>query len=611
MARVTRPWIELNYETSGSLRAEDIPFSVSESIKDALRSSVIINQSTVPGYTITDALNELSGSNGAGVTKDGIDVANSFVSGDVIRRTLTGFSKSQANSVSNAEVLGIVEFATTSSFSVVYSGKVYVTGHGFTLGSPLYLSQGTAGAITDVEPTSGISKPIGVAISADEIVVGLMRGFDLDAVGSGSGGGGGGSGGGGIQSQQCYITSGSETTIPLNPSVNVDESLVFLNGIKLTTSDYSLTSNYLSLVTASLTNDEICVIDYGTAAAGGGVSTANEQCYSPASPQTVFPLSPNVNTAATLVYINGVRIPTTDYTLTTSQLTTDYAIPSGSDVCVVDFIGGGTSGSAVTTFTGLTDTPNSYIGHANKFVIVNSSGTALTFISTASFAGSGSGGVISTPATASSNNGELIVQSNTFSVGQPVYLSSSLWVTSSVTFNETSEVLGVVSSATSTNFQIVYNGVANIPSHGFGSAGEILFLAPAGSLTTTSPTSGISKPVATVKDANNLIVYNMRGINIGGETEINNIKVMSGSFAAVKDTTYYITGSNVTASLPTNPGNGALFEFNDYEGDWGINNVAVVSAATITGVTSQPLVLDKNFGSVKLRFFNSKYRFEA
>jgi len=153
--------------------------------------------------------------------------------------------------------------------------------------------------------------------------------------------------------------------------------------------------------------------------------------------------------------------------------------------------------------------------------------------------------------------------------------------------------------------------VANISSHGLGSAGEILFLAATGSLTTTAPTSGISKPVATVKDANNVIVYNMRGVNIGGETEINNIKVMSGSFAAVKDTTYYITGSNVTASLPTNPGNGTLFEFNDYEGDWGINNVAVESAAIITGVTSQPLILDTNFGSIKLRYFNNKYRIEA
>ena len=609
MARVTRPWIELNYETSGSLRAEDIPFSPTESIKSAFSSSFIINQSTVPGLTVTDALNQLSGSSGAGVTKDGIDYANSFTNGSVIRRTLSGYTLAQADSSTNAEVLGVVESATSASFSVVYAGKVYVPSHGFTLGSPLYLSQGSSGDMTDTEPTTGISKPVGVAISTDEIIVGLMRGFDLSAIGSGSSGGGS-SGGGGIQSQQCYITSGSETTIPLSPSVTAAESLVFVNGIKLSSTDYTLASTYLTLVTASLSNDEICVIDYGTAAAAsgsGGIATANEQCFAVTSSRTIFNLSPSVNTSATMVFANGVRVPSDDYVLTTSQLTMDYAIPSGSDFCVIDFLGGGSGGSGSTTFTALTDTPSSYSGNSNKFVIVNAAGNALEFIATSSFAGGGS----STLATASSVLGELIVQSNNFSAGMPVFVTSSGWVTSSVTVDDTAEVIGLVTSASAANFYVVYNGVANIPSHGLGSVGEILFLAATGSLTTTSPSSGISKPVATVKDANNLIVYNMRGVNIGGETEINNIVLVSGSFTAAKDTTYYITGSGVTGSLPTNPGNGALFEFNDYEGDWATNNVAITSAATIAGVSSQPLVLDKNFGSVKLRFFNSKYRFEA
>ena len=609
MAKVTRHWVDLDYSSPGALRPEDIPWSTTGSLRQAFSSSFNINQSTVPGVTVTDALNALSSSNSAGVTKDGIDYANSFTSGQAIRRTSGGYTLAQANSTTNAEVLGIIETADSSSFSVVYAGKVFVDSHGFTLGAPLYLSQGSAGAITDSEPSTGISKPIGVAIASDQIIVGLMRGFDLDAVGSG-----GGSGGGGIASHQCYTATGGQTIFPLSPDVTAANTLIYVNGWKLSPSDYTVTTTQLTLVTGSLAGDEVCAVDYGANGTGsvssgsGGIATANEQCFAPTASTTIFSLSPDVNTAATLVYVNGVRIPADDYTLTVSQLTMDYAIPSGSDVCVLDFVGGGTaSGSGATEFTGLTDTPSSYSGNSNKFVIVNNAGSALEFIATSSFVGGGS----STPTTASKATGELIVQANTFSAGTPVYLTASTWVTSSVSADETAEVLGLVTSASSANFQIVYNGVANISSHGLGSAGEILFLAATGSLTTTAPTSGISKPVATVKDANNVIVYNMRGVNIGGETEINNIKVMSGSFAAVKDTTYYITGSNVTASLPTNPGNGTLFEFNDYEGDWGINNVAVESAAIITGVTSQPLILDTNFGSIKLRYFNNKYRIEA
>ncbi|WP_448191261.1 hypothetical protein [Azospirillum sp. sgz301742] len=42
--------------------------------------------------------------------------------------------------------------------------------------------------------------------------------------------------------------------------------------------------------------------------------------------------------------------------------------------------GGGGGGGGATTFTGLTDTPASYSGAANKLVAVNGAGTALTFI---------------------------------------------------------------------------------------------------------------------------------------------------------------------------------------------------------------------------------------
>lgn len=557
---------ELGRAITGSLQRQVDQLSssfleVSESLVQ-LSASHIYNDSTVPGADVKEALDNISASLGAGTSKESISYANSFSTGDVIYRTAGGYSLSNANTIPTAEALGVIESASTSSFTVVYSGKSLYASHSFTNGDILFLSDSTAGLLTTTAPSAvgSVSKPIATVLDANNLLVQNYRGLEIS---SGSGGGGGSSGGGGIQSHQCYVASGSELIIPLSPTVTAAESLVYSNGNLLSPTDYTLATNTLTLFTASVAGEELCVVDYGTAAAA--------------------------------------------------------------------------SGSGATVFTALTDTPANYTGHANKVAIVNPGETALEFIATSSFGGGGGGStdfvsLTDTPANYTGktlqyvrvNQGETALEfhsqtsteqtiftANTFNAGEAVYLSGSTWTLSDVSSDESSEVLGVVDFATASLFVVTYNGSTNIPSHGLGGDGDILFLSGSGQLTNVQPTSGISKPVATVQNSNNIIVHSMRGLDLGGDPEVGNLTLVSSSFTAVKDVTYYITGSGVTGSLPTNPGNGAIFEFNDYEGDWATNNVAISSIANIAGVPSQPLVLDKNFGSIKLRFFNNKYRIEA
>jgi hypothetical protein len=87
-----------------------------------------------------------------------------------------------ASSSVTAEVWGVVETANASSFTLISQGELFLSSHGLgDAGNVLYLSEATAGLMTTIEPTNGISKPIGFVIDSNNIHVEPMRGF---AVGS-------------------------------------------------------------------------------------------------------------------------------------------------------------------------------------------------------------------------------------------------------------------------------------------------------------------------------------------------------------------------------------------------------------------------------------------
>lgn len=116
-------------------------------------------------------------------TSEIIVVANSFAIGDVLRKTGGGYAKAQADSAANAEVLGIVQAASGSQFTIVYFGKVLNTGHGFTIGDVLFLSPTTSGLKTATEPSTAtqVSKPIAIVLDANYLLVINMRGSVIPA----------------------------------------------------------------------------------------------------------------------------------------------------------------------------------------------------------------------------------------------------------------------------------------------------------------------------------------------------------------------------------------------------------------------------------------------
>ncbi len=107
-----------------------------------------------------------------------------FSVGDVVRKTTTSYDKAQADSASNAEVVGIIGEILSSTEMVIYTGG-YISGYSsLSVGDVYYLSELTAGAITINEPADPgeISKPCLIAISSSEgMVITAMRGEVIPA----------------------------------------------------------------------------------------------------------------------------------------------------------------------------------------------------------------------------------------------------------------------------------------------------------------------------------------------------------------------------------------------------------------------------------------------
>jgi hypothetical protein len=63
-----------------------------------------------------------------------------------------------------------VEDANNCSVATRDGTQVTITSHGLTVPDPIYLSQGTPGALTSTEPTSGLIQQAGKAIDANTII---------------------------------------------------------------------------------------------------------------------------------------------------------------------------------------------------------------------------------------------------------------------------------------------------------------------------------------------------------------------------------------------------------------------------------------------------------
>jgi len=113
--------------------------------------------------------------------------SHGFVVGDVLRweggSGGADYAKAKADTIANAEVIGIVSaVADSNNFTLLSAGYIDLgSGAGLTAGDVYFLSDSTAGALTATEPTTEdhISKPLLIAISATEGYFFNWRGLEL------------------------------------------------------------------------------------------------------------------------------------------------------------------------------------------------------------------------------------------------------------------------------------------------------------------------------------------------------------------------------------------------------------------------------------------------
>lgn len=97
--------------------------------------------------------------------------------GDVVRLNSTNYVKAQADTVTNAEVAGVVETVDGNDFTVAFPGAVVHGLSGLTAGGVYFLSTSTAGlAVTSDAADGYVSKPVWVALTSTSAMVLNSRG---------------------------------------------------------------------------------------------------------------------------------------------------------------------------------------------------------------------------------------------------------------------------------------------------------------------------------------------------------------------------------------------------------------------------------------------------
>ena len=99
---------------------------------------------------------------------------------DVVRINTSGnYVKAQANSSANSEAIAVVESVSGNDLVNVLSGEITGDFSSFTAGDLLFLSQGTAGAVQNTQPSSGIIKHVMTVISSTKAFVHMHNAITL------------------------------------------------------------------------------------------------------------------------------------------------------------------------------------------------------------------------------------------------------------------------------------------------------------------------------------------------------------------------------------------------------------------------------------------------
>ena len=118
-----------------------------------------------------------------------------------------------------------------------------------------------------------------------------------------------------------FTATANQTTFTVNYTVG--NILVFMNGAKLNSADFTATNGTSVVLTSGATAGDIVeVVEYGGASANYSTTS-----FTATANQTAFSGSYNVNKSA--VYLNGILLlPTTDYSISASAVT----LASGASV---------------------------------------------------------------------------------------------------------------------------------------------------------------------------------------------------------------------------------------------------------------------------------------
>lgn len=110
-----------------------------------------------------------------------VDESNSFSVGQVLNKgtAANGYNLASASVPASADTIGIVIEASASHFVYVHSGKAKIAGHGHAEGKTVFLSDSVAGGLTVTEPSVAgqVSKPVGVVIDSNNILIQPLRGI--------------------------------------------------------------------------------------------------------------------------------------------------------------------------------------------------------------------------------------------------------------------------------------------------------------------------------------------------------------------------------------------------------------------------------------------------
>jgi len=112
---------------------------------------------------------------------------NDFNPGDVLRLNGSTYTKASANSIDEAEVVGVVEDSTASSFTIVYSGEIDLSEMGSVVSGQAYFLQKTPAGSIDIQPPSAtgtIKKTVLIGSNDNKGIVvnylGLVNGIESD-----------------------------------------------------------------------------------------------------------------------------------------------------------------------------------------------------------------------------------------------------------------------------------------------------------------------------------------------------------------------------------------------------------------------------------------------